>query len=246
MPRRPLRRYLLLALLVIGTVIPMPAVAARPQPPGPSTIRFSGYDWSVKSYSRKIGPGPNLFAAANVSVDTQGRLHLRIQRSGNRWTCAEVIANASLGYGTYTWTIDSTADLDPNAVLGLFTWNDDPAFAHREIDIELARWGNAADPTNGQFVVQPYDAPNHLARFTQPGGAAGTVHSFTWAPGRVDFVTRTSGGQLIGQYSYTGADVPLPGGENPRLNLWLFRGAAPQSGQAQEVVIRSFTFAPPA
>ena len=241
---RPVRLQLLLVLLVIGTVVPAPVVAARPQPQGPSTISFSGYDWSVKSYSRKIGPGPNLFAANNVSVDAGGRLHLRIQRSGNRWTCAEVIANASLGYGTYTWVIDSTANLDPNAVLGMFTWHDDPAYAHRELDIELARWGNAADPTNGQYVVQPYDAPNHLARFTQPATAAGTVHSFTWAPGRVDFVSRTASGELIAQYSYIGADVPVPGGENPRINLWLFRGSAPQSGQAQEVVFRSFTFAP--
>lgn len=231
-------------LLVIGTAVPVPAGAARPRQPGPSSIHFSGYEWTVKSYSRKIGPGPNLFAAANVGLDSAGRLHLRIQRSGNRWTCAEVIANTSLGYGTYTWTIDPTADLDPNAVLGMFTWNDDLAYAHREIDIELARWGNAADPTNGQFVVQPYDASDHLARFTQPGGAAGTVHSFTWTPGRVDFVSRTASGQLIGQYSYTWADVQVPGGENPRINLWLFRGAAPQNGQAQEIVFRSFTFAP--
>ena len=72
MRRRPVRLTLLLALLVIGTVIPMPAIAARPQPAGPTTVSFSGYQWTVKSYSRKIGPGPNLFAASNVSVDAAG------------------------------------------------------------------------------------------------------------------------------------------------------------------------------
>lgn len=245
MVTRAQRTVALLAALILTIALALPVAAARPAPPGPSTIAFSGYTWTVKSYNRKIGPGPNFFSAANVSVDTAGRLHLRIAKSGSKWTTAEVIANASLGYGTYSWVIGSAPDLDPNAVLGLFTWNDDPSYAHREIDIEFAKWGNAADPTSGQYVVQPYDAPNHLVRWTQAPGMIGTRHSFTWAPGRVDFVSLTAGGTEIARWSYTGADVPVPGGENPRINLWLFRGAAPQDGQPAEVVIDSFTFSGP-
>ena len=45
--------------------------------------------------------------------------------------------------------------LDARAVLGLFTWNDDAPYTHREIDIELSRWDNASDANNAQYVVQP-------------------------------------------------------------------------------------------
>lgn len=243
MPTRAHRSFAILTVIMLLAALPMPVAAARPAPSGPSTIGWSGYTWTVKSHNRKIGPGPNFFAAANVSVDRENDdLRLTIQRSGTKWTTAEVIANASLGYGTYTWTIKSAPDVDPNVVIGMFTWNDDPAYAHREIDIEFARWGNAGDPTNAQYVVQPWDAPDHDHRWTQPQGLTNTIHSFTWAPGRVDFLSTTSGGAVIASYTYAGSDVPLPGGENARINLWLFRGTAPTNGQATEVVFDSFGF----
>ncbi|HET7684843.1 MAG TPA: glycoside hydrolase family 16 protein [Candidatus Limnocylindria bacterium] len=239
MPRRARRAAAVLTLLLLA--MPLPAAGARPGPSGPTTVEFSGYTWTVKDYGRKIGPGPNFFSAANVNVAADG-LHLRISKSGNRWSCAEVILNDSFGYGTYSWTIASAPDLDPNAVLGMFTWNDAPDYAHREIDIEFARWGNAADPTNGQYVVQPWDASGHLKRFTQPAGLTNTVHTFVWAPGEVRFVSRTASGAVIDSFTYVGADVPVPGGENARINLWLFRGSAPQG--PQEVIISDFTYTP--
>lgn len=240
MPPRARRVVALVTLLLLA--LPLPAAGARPAPPGPTTISFSGYSWTVKDYGRKIGPGPNLFSAANVSVDGSDRLHLKITKTGNRWSCAEVILNGSFGYGTYSWTIASAPDLDPNAVLGMFTWNDDPDYAHREIDIEFARWGDAADPTSGQYVVQPWDASGHVKRFTQPAGLTDTMHTFVWTEGRVDFASRRADGSLIDSFTYAGTDVPLPGGENPRINLWLFRGSAPQG--PQEVIISDFTYTP--
>jgi hypothetical protein len=45
-------------------------------------------------------------------------------------------------------------------------------------------------------------------------------------------------------WSYTGSDVPRPGGENVRLNLWLSGGAPPIGGQEVEVVLQSFAFTP--
>jgi len=245
MPSRSHRSLAILTALLLLAAVPMPVVAARPAPPGPTTVDWSGFTWTVKSYSRKIGPGPNFFSAANVThIAATDDLRLQIQRSGNRWTSAEVIANASLGYGTYTWTIKSAPDVDPNVVIGMFTWNDDPAYAHRELDIEFARWGNAADPTNAQYAVQPWDALGHDHRWTQAPGLTNTVHSFTWAPGRADFLSTTSTGDQIAAYTYAGADVPVPGGENPRINFWLFRGAAPMNGQPTEVVFDSFRFTP--
>lgn len=222
---------------------PAGADGARPSPGGPRTVEFSGHTWIVKSYTRKIGPGPNLFSdsPANVWVDAAGQLHLKITRTKKGWVCAEVINTRSLGRGTYTWELGSPVDgLDRNVVLGLFTWNDDPAYNHREIDWEAARWGNASDPTNGQYVVQPYDRPGNLQRISL-GAAATSTQSFTWGTSSVSF---SSSNASPSEWTYSGPDVPQPGGENARMNLWLFRGLGPSNGQEVEIVIRRFSFEP--
>jgi hypothetical protein len=107
--------------------------------------------------------------------------------------------------------------------------------------VEFARWGNAADPANGQFVVQPYDRTGNLLRITQPAGVASSSRGFTWGPTSVVFASSSAS---PGSWTYNGLDVPQPGGEHARMNLWLFRGAAPTDGQQTEVVISSFTFTP--
>jgi hypothetical protein len=115
--------------------------------PRPDThvIAFSGYDWLVKASENKaVGPGPNFFSGQNVWV-RDGELHLQISERDGRWYSAEIVSAASFGFGTYRFTLRSdVVDLDPNVVLGLFTWSDDAAFSHREIDIEISRWGDRA------------------------------------------------------------------------------------------------------
>jgi hypothetical protein len=221
-----------------------PTLAGRPGGGGgggPVVLSFDGYPWLVKSSTRKIGPGPNLFATANAWVAADG-LHLRISKVSGKWNAAEVINQASLGRGTYSWTVAGDLNaLDRNAVLGLFTWNDDPTDNHREIDVEFSRWSNASDPTNGQFVVQPYSTSGNLLRITQPAGEGSSTHAFTWGTSSVAFASSAA---APSSWTYTGPDVPHPGGENARMNLWLFRGAAPSNGQPIEVVITDFTFTP--
>jgi hypothetical protein len=232
----------LAGLLISSAAFAAPAAAARPGPSAPRLLQFDGHTWLVKSSSRRIGPGPNLFDPNGAWVDGAGQLHLRIAKVNGKWQSAEVINQASLGRGTYSWTIQGDLNgLDRNAVLGLFTWNDDPAFHHREIDIEFARWGNAADPTNGQYVVQPYDTTGNLQRITQPAGSLTSTHAFTWGGSSLSFTSTTASPST---WTYGGADVPQPGGENARMNLWLFRGQAPTNGQPIEVVITDFTFTP--
>jgi hypothetical protein len=222
------------------------AVAHGAGKPGyPTEISWSGRTWQVKSSASRVGPGPNFFSASpeNVWVDATGRLHLKITQRNGRWSCAEIISRDSPGYGTYLFEIASpVADLDRNAVLGLFTWSDKAAYAHREIDIEFARWGDASDPTNAQYVVQPYDRPGHLHRLTATGTAP-AVHGFTWRPAQVGFASSDLAA-WDHDWTYTGSDVPRSGGENVRLNLWLFGGAAPSNGQEIEVVVTRFTFTP--
>ena len=236
-----LRALGLAVLLFAASAMP---VAAAGKPGYPDTISWGGAVWQVKTSRSAVGPGPCVFARANASVDGTGSLHLKIAQAAGTWTCAEIIGPTSYGYGTYTFTLDSRVDaLDPNVVLGLFTWSDKAPYAHREIDIEFARWANAADPTNAQYVVQPYATANHLWRFVQPATTTST-QSFTWRAGQVSWLSTDSTGGTIASYAYSGTDVPLPGDERVHLNLWLFNGAAPTNGRPVEVVVRSFSYSP--
>ena len=210
----------------------------------PRIIEFAGYTWQVKAGAEAVDPGPNHFSDSpdNVWVDRRARLHLKITSSEDRWDCAEVITTQSLGNGRYTFELDSdVSDLDPSVVLGLFTWGDDPAHHHREMDIEFARWGDSADPTNGQYVVQPYDHEGNLQRIVQPA-VASSAHSFDWQP---DALTFRSSSAAPFSWTYAGADRPEPGSEQVRINLWLYRGAPPTNGANVEIIVKSFIFTAP-
>ena len=135
---------------------------AAGKPSYPTQISWSGRTWQVKSSQSKVGPGPNYFSAApeNVWVDASSRLHLRLTYRNGRWNCAELIGTQTLGYGTYVFEIASAvANLDANVVLGLFTWSDKAPAAHREVDIEFARWGNASDPRTHSTSCSPTISP---------------------------------------------------------------------------------------
>lgn len=216
------------------------------------TIQFSGYEWRVKSSSERVGPGPNYFSDSgnNVEVDAKGRLHLRITKRGERWYCAEVISEKSFGYGTYRFYLDTKADvLDPGVVLGMFTWSDDPAYSHREIDIEISRWGDANNK-NAQFVIQPYTRPQNIVRFQIPRRLDKTMHWFRWEPNSVSFQS------LMGLNSGPGHDnaiirkhsfaegIPQAGDENARMNLWLINGQPPTDNGVVEIIIEKFEFVP--
>jgi len=206
------------------------------------TIEFSGYTWEVKSSTGRVGPGPNYFSDSldNVWVDNSGRLHLKLAPSHRRWYSTEVINTQSLGRGRYSFDLDSPVNaVDPNVVLGLFTWSDHPAYNHREIDIEFSRWGNSADPTDGQYVVQPYDHPGNLQRIAA-SGASSSTQSFDWQRNAVTFASSAT----PSVWTYSGPDVPQPGSEQARINLWLYRGAPPTNGKTVEVVVSRFSFTP--
>lgn len=243
---RQSRRALRTGAAALAVLLATAGIAAAAGKPGyPDTVVWSGATWQVKTSNAAVGPGPCVFAKANVSV-ASGALHLKVQKSAaGAWTCAEVIGPKSYGYGTYTFTVNSRVDsLDPNVVLGLFTWSDKAPYAHREIDIEFARWANAADPTNGQYVVQPYGSVNHLKRFAQDALTA-SVQQFTWRAGSISWKTvDPATGSTVASYAYTGTDVPIPGDERVHLNLWLFNGAAPTNGAAVDVAVSAFSYTP--
>lgn len=206
-------------------------------------LAFSGYEWRVRASSVPLGPGPNYFTDSeeNIWVDAEGRLHLRVLKRDERWLAAEAISERSFGYGTYRFEVSSRADLlDPRLVAGLFTWDNDPFSNHREIDVELSRWGEA-DNDNAQFVVQPWTNPDNIYRF-DIGGLAPTVHQFVWGPGRVDFASFSAVGDTLAAWTYRDEGVPPAGAEQVRINLWLLNGEPPFNSSGGELVVDRFEF----
>lgn len=209
-------------------------------------INFSGYTWWVKNGTG--GPGPNLWSDSDSSVwvDKSGFLHLKIRKTGNNWYCSEVNLNASLGYGSYKFIIESDlADFNKNIVAGLFLYEDDS----KEIDIEFARWGNTLT-VPGWYTVQPppYTAGNQHS-FDIDTGTLLSTHSFDWLPDKTYFKSIKGveevvppNNNLLAEWTYTGNPQPTVGNELLHINFWLFHGNPPSDKAEAEIIIRSFNF----
>jgi hypothetical protein len=212
--------------------------------PAAGKIHFAGYEWQPRQIPSDSGGVMHTNRASNTWTDGQGGLHLRIAREGNQWTCAEVNLTRSLGYGTYIFQVEKLPALEPATAFGMFTWDDMEAGQnHREIDIELSRWG---DPTakNAQFVVQPYYIAANVFRFTAPETPVN--YSFHWEPGRVLFQAVPEGrgnAGALAEHVFT-SGIPSPGGETAHINLYIYGKARTAQERGVEVVIRKFQFLP--
>ncbi|MBN1818314.1 MAG: carboxypeptidase regulatory-like domain-containing protein [Sedimentisphaerales bacterium] len=110
--------------------------------------------WLVrKAYDE--GPGPNNWCSKKVCVELlEDGLHLRIRQIEGQWYCSEVFTNESLGYGIYKFVVATNSPyLDPQTVVGLFTYDKNQDGNKNEIDIELTRWGNPQNEYNAQHAV---------------------------------------------------------------------------------------------
>jgi hypothetical protein len=208
-------------------------------------LRFSGYEWEARAAPSDRG-GFNDYDPANAWTDGQGALHLRITGTAPDWRCAEITLGRRLGHGLYRFVVRDVGHLEPPAVLGLFTWDGHaPAENHREMDIEISRWGNPEE-RNARYVVQPYYVAANLARFVAPAGVL--THWLRWEPGRATFRTVRGAGDdpranALAEHVFT-QGVPPPGNEQVRINLYAFRRGAAQLQRGTEVVIEKFTYSP--
>jgi hypothetical protein len=64
------------------------------------SLKFSGYDWGVRMVSSDKGGTNNLYDPEYAWTDTSGALHMQTRKKSDRWSCAEIYLNRSLGYGT--------------------------------------------------------------------------------------------------------------------------------------------------
>jgi hypothetical protein len=207
------------------------------------TLHFSGYEWEIRGLPSTRGGTANTYDPANAWTDENGSLHLRIAQGLGQWTCAEVNLTRSLGYGSYLFDVRDVSQLEPAAVLSLFTWDDSSADPeHRELDIEVSRWGDPANK-NSQYVVQPYYVPANVQRFTSPSGPV--TYSFRWEPGRVTFRTARRGhAEAPVSESVFTSGVPMPGGESVHMDLYLYARGKSSLNAESEVVIEKFEYLP--
>jgi hypothetical protein len=212
----------------------------------PKTLQFSGYEWEVRHTPSDRGGVTNDYDPANAWTDANGLLHLRIARTPPGWTCAEVSLRRSLGYGSYLFVVRDVSHLEPAAVFGMFTWDELGADQnHREMDIEISRWGDP-DSKNAQYAIQPYYVPVNVVRFMTPPGLL--THQLRWEPGRVLFKTvRGSAGipgsGVVAEHAFT-SGVPSTGGESVRMNLYVYGKTRTPLQNEAEVVIEKFEFLP--
>jgi len=209
------------------------------------TLQFSGYEWQARAAPSDRG-GTNDYDPANAWTDEKGALHLRIGGAAPDWTCAEITLDRRLGYGLYRFVVRDIGHLEPSVVLGFFTW-DGPAADqnHREMDIEISRWGDVK-ARNARYVVQPYFEAANLVRFEAPRGVL--THWLRWEPGRATFRTvrgdaNDPRGPSLAEHVFT-SGVPAPGNEQVRMNLYVFRRGEAALARGTEVVVEKFEFTP--
>jgi hypothetical protein len=85
-----------------------------------AALQWAGRAWNVTSGGMAgVAEG----SPSNVSVDDNGYLHLKITKTGNTWTAAELFTTEKLGFGTYQWQVAGPIDrFDKNVVLGLYPY----------------------------------------------------------------------------------------------------------------------------
>jgi hypothetical protein len=218
---------------VRGTMSPI-------SPTPPKILQFSGYSWEVRNLPGDRGGASNPYDSSNAWTDDHGFLHLRTAQRAGVWTCAEVRLTYSLGRGLYLFTVGDISHLDPATVVTLLN-GDDLTISqhHREVAVELSRWGDPA-LKNAQYVVQPDFVPDNVVRYEAPAGPL--VYSFRWEPGRVAFQT-FRGRSVLTAHEFT-SGIPSPGGELVKINLYAFHNARIPVRSASEVIIEKFEFLP--
>lgn len=213
------------------------AEGAALNPPALKKVDFSGYQWEVRNAPASPAGTRNLYDAGNAWVDRDGFLHLRILKTSDGWTSAQVGLTRSLGYGLYRFVLRDVSGFEPSVVLTISSW--DGSGPNREMDIEISRWGESTGK-NTQYVVQPYYVPANVVRFLSPGGRL--TYSFDWSPGRAAFRT-ARGAATIASHVFT-SGVPSPGSETIQLNLYNFDDRRHRLQHGAEVIVEKFEYLP--
>lgn len=253
------------ALLVDPEYHPLPTLDLAPTRGGPvafvtivkgtgalqfapvGSLRFSGYDWAVRTIASDKGGRNNLYDPENAWTDASGALHMQIKKRSSMWSCAEIFLNHSLGYGTYSVTVRDTSHLEPAAAFSMFVFDEWASEQHfREMDIEVGGRRDATNKYNAQYVIQPLFIPGNLFAFKAPSGTL--TYVLRWESGHATFKTLRgrsagAGAQLVSEHEFTSA-IPGPGKAVPRLIFFVVASDKNPMQKPSEVVVEKFEYLP--
>ena len=203
------------------------------------TIEFDGLAWSARRHDAPGGPGNNWWLDMQPGIErARDGLHLRIVRTGTRWTSAEIATNLPAGpCRVAVEVVGDLAGLDPNVVLGVFVYRNDQS----EFDFEASRWGKL-QTDNALFSVVPTVRRGHQHAWHIRDGVDRFWITFEWRASQITFGLRRGMGD-IEQWVYRGTDTPAPNGHRLHINLWQ-RGYLRAAPVAAEVVISQVSITP--
>jgi len=208
------------------------------------TLRFSGLDWKVRTIPGDYGAKTNEYSSDNVSVDSHGALHLRLNRNAHGWVCSEIHSARSLGYGNYSLDVMDISQLEPAVMFSIFTYFQDPkGSGHSEMDIHLTRRGVASNK-NAEFVIQPSFVPTNFYHFDLPPGRVRL--GLNWQSDEAGFSSSVDGSH--GRQGNTSwvfkTGVPSPDDTHLYINLCNYGYAPAPPTHDAEVVVKAFEFYP--
>ena len=219
-----------------------------------SWINFSGYAWYLRNTEEAAGPMGNRFAGEGRSVilNSDKSLTLTLSRKEGLYYGAEAVLWRPLGYGTYIFRVRTRLDaLDPNLVLGLFSYSSLEKAAYDEVDIEFSAWGGLDDPVRGQYAVQPFGQAGHISFFDLGFREGKISYSFDWEKDRIDFMSwkgygsRPAGDSpsVLSSWSFSiPGTMPDPRRARICMNLYLAGKPGPAGSGLSSVIIDSFQF----
>jgi len=227
----------LIWFLVLFVVMSSATPSSAKTYPSNGELNWKGINWEVRSGTGS--PGNNYWNNEGAWIDDQNRMHLTITNKDGKWQCTDLKSENKYLYGTYTWKIVSPVfTYDKICVVGLFTYLTDK----EEIDIEFSRWGYE----NGDqidYSVQPYGISGNSKTYKVPAGIDGTniINTLDWQPEYIRFTSKTAGGQVLSDFTYTNIGGIPRNPEYLMMNLWLFNGA-PSDGKNIELIISDFSY----
>jgi hypothetical protein len=144
------------------------------------------------------------------------------------------------------FTVQDIARFEPAVALSFLTWDDlDMQQRHRELDIEMSRWG-IPDNKNADYVVQPSWFPENKVKFVAPAGPL--IQMLHWEPGKASFQTfrrgpGASSNQIVSSKVFS-SGIPTPGNELVNIDFCDFKHGRVPLQNGAEVVIEKFQYLP--
>jgi hypothetical protein len=119
-----------LYLLVIATETGCGTASSPPNGAAGDVLNWKGRTWNVTTGGMAgVAKGD----PANVFVDQNGYLHLRIINRGGTYTASELFSTDKIGFGIYQWQVEGRADnMDKSTVLGLFPYGPKAGIGKRD------------------------------------------------------------------------------------------------------------------